>query len=87
MAPKIEFFELWRALISDLDFSSFFFDFVALGLGTFVQDFEHMLAKTPEKPKFFAGFCCFSPKCAFSKVDAKSFVLGPEILPKSLKNP
>ena len=43
MAPKIEFFELWRALISDLDFSSFFFDFVAPGLGTFVQDFEHML--------------------------------------------
>ena len=46
MAPKIEFFELWRALVSDLDFSSFFFDFVALGLGTFVQDFEDMLAKT-----------------------------------------
>ena len=39
MARKIEFFELWRALISDLDFSSFFFDFVALGLGTSVKDF------------------------------------------------
>ena len=39
MAPKIEFFELWRALVSDLNFSSFFFDFVALGLGTFVMDF------------------------------------------------
>ena len=46
MAPKIEFFELWRALISELVCSSFFFDFVALGLGTFVQDFELMLAKT-----------------------------------------
>ena len=39
MASKNEFFESWRALISDLDFSSFFFDFVALGLGTFVKDF------------------------------------------------
>ena len=75
MAPKIEFFELWRELISDLDFSSFFFDFVALGLGTFAQDFEHMLAKTLQKPRFFAGFCCFSSKCAFSKVEPKSFVL------------
>ena len=39
MAPKIEFFKLWRALVSDLDFSSFFVNFVALGLGTFVKDF------------------------------------------------
>ena len=39
MALKIEFFELWRASVSDLNFSSFFFDFVALGLGTFVMDF------------------------------------------------
>ena len=39
MAPKIEFFELWRALVSDLNFSSFFFNFVGLGLGTFVIDF------------------------------------------------
>ena len=39
MAPKIEFFELWRALVSDLNFSSFFFDFVAFGPGTFVKDF------------------------------------------------
>ena len=39
MAPKIEFFELWRALVSDLNFSSFFFDFVGLGLGTSVKDF------------------------------------------------
>ena len=39
MAPKIEFFELWRALVSDLDFLSFFFDFVGLGLGAFVKDF------------------------------------------------
>ena len=37
--PKIEFFELWRALVSDLNFSSFFFDFVGLGLGTFVKGF------------------------------------------------
>ena len=39
MVPKIEFFELWRALVSDLNFSSFFFDFLALGLGTYVKDF------------------------------------------------
>ena len=39
MAPKIEFFELWRALVSDLRFSSFFFDFAALGLRTCVMDF------------------------------------------------
>ena len=39
MAPKIEFFEVWRALISDLDFSSLFVDFAVLGLGTFVIDF------------------------------------------------
>ncbi len=39
MASKIEFLEFWRALISDLNFSSFFFDFVGLGLGTFVKDF------------------------------------------------
>ena len=39
MAPKIEFFELSRALVSDLRFSSFFFDFVALDLRTFVMDF------------------------------------------------
>ena len=39
MAPKIEFFELWRALVSDLNFSSFFFDFAAWGLRTFVKDF------------------------------------------------
>ena len=39
MAPKIEFFELWRALVSDLNFSNFFFNFVGLGLGTFVKDF------------------------------------------------
>ena len=39
MAPKIEFSKLWRALVSDLSFSSFFFDFVALGLGTFVKGF------------------------------------------------
>ena len=39
MAPEMNFFELWRALVSDLNFSSFFFDYVALGLGTFVKDF------------------------------------------------
>ena len=39
MGPKIGFFELWRALVSDLNFSSFFLDVVALGLGTFVKDF------------------------------------------------
>ena len=39
MAPKIEFFELWRALVSDLSFSRFFSDFAAVGLGTFVMDF------------------------------------------------
>ena len=39
MAPKIEFFELWRALVSDLNFSSFFFNFVGLGMGAFVMDF------------------------------------------------
>ena len=39
MVPKIEFFELWRLSVSDLDFSSFFFNFAALGLGTFVKDF------------------------------------------------
>ena len=36
---NFEFFELWRDSVSDLKFSSFFFDFVALGLGTFVKDF------------------------------------------------
>ncbi len=39
MVPKIEFFELWRVSVSDLNFSSFFFNFAALGLGTFVKDF------------------------------------------------
>ena len=39
MAPKIEFFELWNALASDLNFSSFFFDYVALGLRNFAKDF------------------------------------------------
>ena len=39
MAPKIGFFELWKALISDLNFSNLFFDVAALGLGTFVKDF------------------------------------------------
>ena len=39
MAPSFEFFEVWRVLISDLDFSRFFFDFAILGLGTFVTDF------------------------------------------------
>ena len=39
MVPKIGFFELWRALVSDRNFSIFFFNFVALGLGTFVKDF------------------------------------------------
>ena len=39
MAQKIEFFKLWRALVSDLDFSSFFLNFVPLALGTFVKDF------------------------------------------------
>ena len=38
MGPKIEFFKLWRVSVSDLNFSSFFFDFVGLGLGTFVKD-------------------------------------------------
>ena len=39
MAPKIEFFKLWSVSVSDLNFSSFFFNFAALGLGTFVKDF------------------------------------------------
>ena len=39
MIPKIGFFELRRALVSDLNFSSFFVDCAALGLGTFVMDF------------------------------------------------
>ena len=39
MAPTIEFFEFWRVSVSDLNFSSFFFDFVGLGLGTSVKDF------------------------------------------------
>ena len=39
MGPKIEFVELWRALVSDLNFFCFFFDFAALGLGTVVKDF------------------------------------------------
>ena len=38
MAPKIEFFELWKALVSDLNFSSFVFYVDALGLGTFLKD-------------------------------------------------
>ena len=39
MEPKIGFFEIWRALVSDLNFSSFFYNFAALGLGTVVKDF------------------------------------------------
>ena len=39
MARKIDFFELWKVSVSDLNFSSFFFNFAALGLGTFVKDF------------------------------------------------
>ena len=39
MAPRIVFFELWKASVSDLNFSSLFFDFVDLGLGTFVHEF------------------------------------------------
>ena len=38
MIPKIGFFELWRALVSDFSFSSFFVNFAALGLGTLVMD-------------------------------------------------
>ena len=37
-APKIDLFELWRVSVSDFNFLSFFFDFVGLGLGTFVKD-------------------------------------------------
>ena len=37
--PKIDFLGFWRVSVSDLNFSSFFFDFVGLGLGTFVKGF------------------------------------------------
>ena len=39
MAPKIRFFEVLRVLVPYFIFSSFFFDFLALGLGTYVKDF------------------------------------------------
>ena len=39
MALKIVFFEVLSVLVSNVNFSSFFFDFLALGLGTYVKDF------------------------------------------------
>ena len=39
MTTKIYFFEFWGVLVSKPKFSSFFVDFVPLGLGTFVKDF------------------------------------------------
>ena len=39
MTPEIEFLEFRRALVSDLNFWNFFFDFVASELGIFAKDF------------------------------------------------
>ena len=50
MIPKIDFFKLWEALVSNLDLKAFFLDFAALRLGTFVEDFKQIFLKTIQKP-------------------------------------
>ena len=65
MALKIEFFDFWRALVSDLSFSSFFFDFVALGLGTFVMDFNICFPKHCKNLGFLQVFADFHANVRF----------------------